>query len=179
MPEAVDGATRVHFRVPPLREVVLRYLLTPSTNQLCFLAPTPAMTAAPVQQATTLEDRFQLPLQDGTLTPADAALFARLAPAAVSTPWRHAFHAPRYRALAPACFYPLLQLCYPSRNRLSARSRLAMGPETQLRVSSTSSRRVWGAVRPREIFLVLHMQPQLGRGLARRSSCLRRSGIRG
>jgi hypothetical protein len=91
---APDGATRVHFRVPPLREVVLRYLLTPSANQQPSLAPTSTsttMTVARARQPTTLEDRFQLPLQEGTLTPADAALFARLAPVAVSAPPRHAF----------------------------------------------------------------------------------------
>ena len=106
MPEAMDGATRVHFRVPPLREVVLRYLLTPSTNQQRFLAPTPAVTAAPAQQATTLEDRFQLPLQDGTLTPADAALFARLAPAAVSAPRRHAFSRSTTSGVSAGMFLP-------------------------------------------------------------------------
>jgi hypothetical protein len=95
--ETVDGATRVHFHVPPLREVVLRYLLTPSANQQRLLAPSPPtspttiMTTARALQPTTLEDRFQLPLQDGALTPADAALLARLAPAAVSAPRRHAF----------------------------------------------------------------------------------------
>jgi hypothetical protein len=86
-PKAVDSTTRVHFCVPPLREVVLRYLLTPSTNQRRLLAP----TTARAQQPTTLEDCFQLPLQEGALTPADAALFARVAPAAVSAPRRHAF----------------------------------------------------------------------------------------
>jgi hypothetical protein len=95
--ETVDGPTRVHFRVPPLREVVLRYLLTPSANQQRQLAlspptsPTIIMTTAHARQPTTLEDRFQLPLQEGALTPADAALLARLAPAAVSAPRRHAF----------------------------------------------------------------------------------------
>ena len=95
--ETVDGATHVHFRVPPLREVVLRYLLTPSANQQRLLAPSPPtspttmMTTVHSQQPTTLEDRFQLPLQEGALTPADAALLARLAPAAVSAPRRHAF----------------------------------------------------------------------------------------
>jgi len=92
--DAPDGATRVHFRVPPLREVVLRYLLTPSANQQHPLAPistSTTTTVARARQSTTLEDRFQLPLQEGALTPADAALFARLAPAAVSAPRRHAF----------------------------------------------------------------------------------------
>jgi hypothetical protein len=95
--EIVDGATRVYFRVPPLREVVLRYLLTPSANQQRPLAPSPPttpttmMTTAHARQPTTLEDRFQLPLEEGALTPADAALLARLAPAAVSAPRRHAF----------------------------------------------------------------------------------------
>lgn len=94
--ETVDGATRVHFRVPPLREVVLRYLLTPAANQQRLLAPSPptspiTMTTAHVRQPTTLEDRFQLPLQEGALTPADTALLALLAPAAVSAPRRHAF----------------------------------------------------------------------------------------
>ena len=95
--EPMDGATRVHFHVPPLREVVLRYLLTPSANQQRLLAPSPptspitTITTALARQPTTLEDRFQLPLQEGALTPADAALLARLAPAAVSAPRRHAF----------------------------------------------------------------------------------------
>lgn len=95
--ETVGGATRVHFHVPPLREVVLRYLLTPSANQQRVLAPSPPtspttmMTTARALQPTTLEDRFQLPLEEGALTPADAALLARLAPAAVSAPRRHAF----------------------------------------------------------------------------------------
>ena len=94
--ETVDGATRVHFRVPPLREVVLRYLLTPAANQQRLLAPSPptsptTMTTVHVRQPTTLEDRFQLPLQEGALTPADTALLALLAPAAVSAPRRHAF----------------------------------------------------------------------------------------
>jgi hypothetical protein len=86
--KGVEGTTRVHFCVPPLREVVLRYLLTPSsTNQQRLLAP----TTPRLQQLTTLEDRFQLPLQEGALTPTDAELFARLAPTAVSAPRRHAF----------------------------------------------------------------------------------------
>jgi hypothetical protein len=94
---AVDAATHAHFRVPPLREMILRYLLTPSsTNQQLTLASHPAaaatMTSARTRfQPTTLEDRFQLPLQDGALSPADAALLARVAPAAVSAPRRHAF----------------------------------------------------------------------------------------
>ncbi len=95
--ETVDGATRLHFCVPPLREVVLRYLLTPAANQQRPLAPSPPtspttmVATAHARQPTMLEDRFQLPLQEGTLTPADAALIARLAPAAVSAPRRHAF----------------------------------------------------------------------------------------
>lgn len=93
--EIVDSATRVHFSVPPLREVVLRYLLTPAANQQRPLAPSPPtspmMATAHTRQPTMLEDRFQLPLQEGTLTPADAELIARLAPAAVSAPRRHAF----------------------------------------------------------------------------------------
>ena len=93
VPDTVDAATHAHFRVPPLREVILRYLLTPSsTNQQRALAPRPtAMSARTLHQPTTLEDRFQLPLQDGALSPADAALFARVAPAAVSAPRRHGF----------------------------------------------------------------------------------------
>lgn len=93
-PDAVDGSTRVHFRVPPLREVVLRFLLTPSKSQQLPPKSTPTTVTtvtASARQPTTLEDRFQLPLQEGALTPADAALFARLAPAAVSAPRRHAF----------------------------------------------------------------------------------------
>ncbi|KAH9983250.1 hypothetical protein BJV74DRAFT_851415 [Russula compacta] len=93
-PAAVDSATRVHFCVPPLREVVLRYLLTPSASQHRPLAPIPmttTTTTACARQTTMLEDRFQLPLQEGTLTPADAALIARLAPTAVSAPRWHAF----------------------------------------------------------------------------------------
>ncbi|KAH9059678.1 hypothetical protein EDB87DRAFT_1562974 [Lactarius vividus] len=90
-----DASTHVHFRVPPLREVILRYLLTPSsTNRQRPLAPhlTTTSTAARARhQPTTLEDRFLLPLQDGALSPADAALFARVAPAAVSAPRRHGF----------------------------------------------------------------------------------------
>jgi hypothetical protein len=96
--EIVDGATRVNFRVPPLREVVFRFLLTPAANQRRPLAPSPPtsptatmMITAPSRQPTMLEDRFQLPLQEGTLTPADAALIARLAPAAVSAPRCHTF----------------------------------------------------------------------------------------
>ena len=96
--EIVDSATRVHFRVPPLREVVLRYLLTPAANQQRPLAPSPPtsptttmMATTHARQPTVLEDSFQLPLQEGALTPADAALIARLAPAAVSAPRRHAF----------------------------------------------------------------------------------------
>jgi hypothetical protein len=96
--EIVDVATRLHFCVPPLREVVLRYLLTPAANQQRPLAPSPPtspttsiMSITHVRQPTMLEDRFQLPLQEGTLTPADAELIARLAPAAVSAPRRHGF----------------------------------------------------------------------------------------
>jgi len=92
--DSPDGTTRLHFRVPPLREMMLRYLLTPSENQQPPLAPTTTattMTVLRAQQPTMLEDRFQLPLQEGALTPADAALIARLAPAAVSAPRRHAF----------------------------------------------------------------------------------------
>ncbi|KAF8261023.1 hypothetical protein EI94DRAFT_1833541 [Lactarius quietus] len=96
VPDTIDAATHAHFRVPPLREVILRYLLTPSSTNQRMLAPYPAaaMTTTTVRtrhQPTTLEDRFQLPLQDGALSPADAALFARVAPAAVSAPRRHAF----------------------------------------------------------------------------------------
>ena len=99
VPDTVDAATHVHFRVPPLREVILRYLLTPSsTNQQLTLASHPAATATMTTTSTrtrlrptTLEDRFQLPLQDGALSPADAALLARVAPAAVSAPRRHGF----------------------------------------------------------------------------------------
>ena len=93
VPDTVDATTHAHFRVPPLREMILRYLLTPSSmNQQRPLAPHPTATTARTQhQLTTLEDRFQLPLQDGALSPADAALFARVAPAAVSAPRRHAF----------------------------------------------------------------------------------------
>jgi hypothetical protein len=40
---------------------------------------------------TTAYDRLQLSLQEGTLTPTDLALFARLAPAAVSAPLRRLF----------------------------------------------------------------------------------------
>lgn len=93
-PAPVNCATRVHFCVPPLREVVLRYLLTPSASQQRPLAPIPTTTTtttACARQTTMLEDRFQLPLQEGTLTPADAALIARLAPTAVSAPRWHAF----------------------------------------------------------------------------------------
>jgi hypothetical protein len=91
--DTVDATTHAHFRVPPLREMILRYLLTPSSmNQQRSLAPHPtATTLRTLYQPTTLEDRFQLPLQDGALSPADAALFARVAPAAVSAPRRHAF----------------------------------------------------------------------------------------
>jgi hypothetical protein len=96
--QIVDNATRVYFCVPPLREVILRYLLTPAANQQRHLAPSPPtspptsmMTTAHARQPTMLEDRFQLPLQEGTLTPADTELIARLAPAAVSAPRRHAF----------------------------------------------------------------------------------------
>ena len=90
--EPMDGVMRVHFHVPPLREVVLRYLLTPSANQQRLLAPSPptspvtTITSVLARQPTTLEDRFQLLLQEGALTPADTALLARLAPAAVSAP---------------------------------------------------------------------------------------------
>ncbi|KAI9507660.1 hypothetical protein F5148DRAFT_1203208 [Russula earlei] len=93
-PQAVDGTMLVHFRVPPLREVVLRYLLTPSAGQQHLPAPTQptlTMTTVSTRQPTMLEDCFQLPLQEGTLTPADAALIAHLAPSAVSAPPRHAF----------------------------------------------------------------------------------------
>lgn len=92
--DTVDAATHAHFRVPPLREMILRYLLTPSsTNQQLTLAShsTTTTSARTRLQPTTLEDRFQLPLQDGALSPADAALLARVAPAAVSAPRRHAF----------------------------------------------------------------------------------------
>ena len=96
--EIVDSATHVHFCVPPLREVILRYLLTPPAIQQRPLAPSPPtspkatmIAAAHARQPTMLEDRFQLPLEEGMLTPADAALIARLAPAAVSAPRRHAF----------------------------------------------------------------------------------------
>ncbi|KAI9438973.1 hypothetical protein H4582DRAFT_1946007 [Lactarius indigo] len=96
-PKTADAATRAHFRVPPLREMILRYLLTPSpTNQQRPLAPHPTTTTTSTtvrtrHQPTTLEDRFLLPLQDGALSPADVALFARVAPAAVSAPRRHGF----------------------------------------------------------------------------------------
>ena len=56
VPEAVGGATRVHFRVP-LRlsqEGVLRYRLTLSlTNYQLFLALAPAVATAYTQQPTT------------------------------------------------------------------------------------------------------------------------------
>ena len=100
VPDTADAATRVHFRVPPLREMILRYLLTPSsTNRQLTLASHPATATTTTTttstrtrlQPTTLEDRFQLPLQDGALSPADAAVLARVAPAAVSAPRRHAF----------------------------------------------------------------------------------------
>ena len=90
--EPMDGVMRVHFHVPPLREVVLRYLLTPSANQQRLLAPSPptspvtTITSVLARQPTTLEDCFQLLLQEGALTPTDAALLACLAPAAVSAP---------------------------------------------------------------------------------------------
>jgi len=94
-PKTIDAMTCAHFRVPPLREMVLRYLLTPTpTDQQHALAPLPTTTTTSVRRRhppTTLEDRFQLPLQDGALSPADAALFALVAPAAVSAPRRHAF----------------------------------------------------------------------------------------
>lgn len=85
---APDGTTRMHFRVPLLREVVLWNLLTSSPNPQRLLAPT-GMTSmvACVRQFTT----FQLPLQDGALTPSNADLLTRLAPAAVSVPRRCAF----------------------------------------------------------------------------------------
>ncbi len=38
--DSPDGTTRVHFRVPPLREMMLRYLLTPLENQQRPLALT-------------------------------------------------------------------------------------------------------------------------------------------
>jgi len=119
--DAPDGTTRVHFRVPPLREVVLRYLLTPSANQQGLLAPTAAATTttAPAaatssttvvacvrQSTTTLEESFQLPLQEGALTPSDAALLARLAPAAVSAPRRHAFSRATTSGPGAALFSP-------------------------------------------------------------------------
>ena len=120
--DAPDGTTRVHFRVPPLREVVLRYLLTPSANQQRLLAPTAATTTAPapapatatpsttvvacVRQSTTLEESFQLPLQEGALTPSDAALIARLAPAAVSAPRRRGFSRATTSGPGAALFSP-------------------------------------------------------------------------
>lgn len=89
--EIVDSTTRVHFRVPPLREVVLRCLLKPLAPPPPTSPTTTMMSIIHARQPTMLEDRFQLPLQEGTLTPADAELIARLAPAAVSAPPRHAF----------------------------------------------------------------------------------------
>lgn len=93
--EIVDSATRVHFSVPSLRELVLRSLVKPVENQQGPLEASPPtspmtmMTTIHARQRTMLEDRFQLPLQEGTLTPADAELIARLAPAAISAPRRH------------------------------------------------------------------------------------------
>jgi hypothetical protein len=63
-------------------------LLKPSANQQCLLvlapslptSPTTTITTALAWQLTTLKDRFQLPLQDGVLTPTNATLLARLAP---------------------------------------------------------------------------------------------------
>jgi hypothetical protein len=117
----VDSATRVHFLVPPLRELVLRYLLTPAANEHRLLAPSPPtspttmMATARARQPTMLEDRFQLPLQEGTLTPADAELIARLAPAAVSAPRRHAFS--RATTSGPgAGLFPQISSALPSKS---------------------------------------------------------------
>jgi len=129
-PGAVDGSTRVHFRVPPLREVVLRYLLKPSANQRHLPAlsqpsttttttSTATVTASAARQSTTttLEDCFQLPLQEGALTPTDAALLARLAPSAVSAPRRHAFSRATTSAPGAGLFSSSSSSCASERER--------------------------------------------------------------
>src|SRR5260221_13289136 len=134
--DAPDGATRVHFRVPPLREVVLRYLLTPSANQQRLLAPTATTTTATVattstvacvRQSTTLEESFQLPLQEGALTPSDAALIARLAPAAVSVPRRHALSRATTSAPGAALFSASTTLTTKSTRRRGAEAETGEG----------------------------------------------------
>jgi len=126
-PRAMDGSTRVHFRVPPLRELVLRYLLTPSANQQRPPVPSqPSSTttstasvstsAARPSTTTTLEDCFQLPLQEGALTPTDAALLARLAPSAVSAPRRHAFSRATTSAPSAGLFSSSSSSCAPSKS---------------------------------------------------------------
>lgn len=134
--DAPDGTTRVHFRVPPLREVVLRYLLTPSANQQRLLAPTaptataaaPTSTVACVRQSTTLEESFQLPLQEGALTPSDADLLARLAPAAISVPRRHAFSRATTSAPGAALFSsPSTTLTTKSTRRADAEAETGEG----------------------------------------------------
>jgi hypothetical protein len=131
--DAPDGTTRVHFRVPPLREVVLRYLLTPSANQQRLLAPTvtatetTTSTVARLRQPTTLEESFQLPLQEGALTPSDAALFASLAPAAVSVPRRHAFSRARTSAPGAALFSASTTLTNKSTRRGHAEAETGEG----------------------------------------------------
>lgn len=76
----------------------------------------------------------------------------------------------RLRAIASAYFSPPLQLCCLSRNGPSSRACIATGPETQLHRSSTSSRRVLDAVRPRSSVLVsyscvLRCEPPCREGL--------------
>lgn len=130
--DAPDGRTRVHFRVPPLREVVLRYLLTPSANQQRLLAPTATTTptVACVRQSTTLEESFQLPLQEGALTPSDAALLARLAPSAVSVPRRHAFSRATTSAPGAALFSASTTLPTKSTRRGDAEAETGQGDAT-------------------------------------------------
>ena len=83
----VDSATRVLFRVPPLREVVLRYLLTPAANQQRPLVPSP-----PASLVTTTYDARRPLSNPATGRHAyHTALIVRLMPTAVSAPRRHAF----------------------------------------------------------------------------------------
>jgi len=197
-PRAVDCSTRVHFCVPPLREVVLRYLLEPSANQRRLPAPshpsstttTTSIASASVSAArqsttTTLEDCFQLPLQEGALTPTDAA---RLVPSAVSAPRRHAFS--RATTSGPKrgpvlLLLPLNQVGTGIREHDSSwrwgwglrRRGRVQHQRRPRRKGRNGSRRALVVVRPCGTWRCLgHGR---GRASARPLSCPRRSGTRG
>jgi hypothetical protein len=165
--------------MPQPWEVIPRYLPTPSfTNCQRFLALTPAALTACTGQPTTFEDHFRLPLQD-PYPHTDAALFMRLAPAAVSAPRHHAFSRSTTSGGSASMFSPstttLLSKSEPAKCLCSSRNGARDAASREQHEQQKDFRRC-PALR---IFLVPHMQPQLGRGSAHRSSCPQRSGTCG